>query len=235
MIGDDALAARMSNIEGSGVRRMFDLIRTMKDPINLSIGQAHYDTPQEVKDAAIAAIQEGRNRYTVTEGNADLNDAISERLATRWGGRPEAVMVTSGVSGGLLLSHFATIDPGDEVLLPDPYFVMYRNVLELVGGKAKYYDLYPKGRSARLAPRPRATRVADRSAHQGDPDQQPRQPDRWRLRCGRAARHRRDRVAARAVGPRRRDLFALLLRRADGVDGEALRRLRARDRPRRLL
>ncbi len=59
-------AERMDRIEGSGVRKMFELISTMEDPINLSIGQADYDAPAEVKDAAIAAIREGQNRYTVT-------------------------------------------------------------------------------------------------------------------------------------------------------------------------
>lgn len=122
---------------------MFDLMRTMKDPINLSIGQAHYEPPEAVMEAAIRAIRDGHNRYTTTQGLPALRAAIGERLETRYGVRPESVFVTSGVSGGLMLAHLALFDAGDEVLLPDPYFVMYANMLELVGAKARYYDLYP--------------------------------------------------------------------------------------------
>ncbi|MAE77789.1 MAG: hypothetical protein CMJ85_13080, partial [Planctomycetes bacterium] len=74
------LAGRMANIDGSGVRRMFDLIRTMDDPINLSIGQADYDPPEEVKEAACAAIRGNLNRYSVTEGRPALNGLIVEWL-----------------------------------------------------------------------------------------------------------------------------------------------------------
>ncbi|MEZ5989647.1 MAG: pyridoxal phosphate-dependent aminotransferase [Planctomycetota bacterium] len=135
----------MKSIEGSGVRRMFDLIATMDRPINLSIGQAHYDAPEEVKAAAIRAIREGYNRYTVTEGMASLCAATLDRLEEDRGYRPEAILMTAGVSGGLLLSSMALLDPGDKVLLPDPYFVMYKNVLALAGAEAEYYDLYPAG------------------------------------------------------------------------------------------
>lgn len=133
----------MRNIEGSGVRKMFDLIRTMRDPINLSIGQADYDAPDAVKEAAVEAIRAGRNRYTVTQGRPELIEAIKARLARDYGYGPEGLFITSGVSAGLLLTHLALINPGDEVLLPDPYFVMYRNVLEIVGAVPRFYDLYP--------------------------------------------------------------------------------------------
>ncbi|MFQ5506500.1 MAG: pyridoxal phosphate-dependent aminotransferase [Planctomycetota bacterium] len=139
------LAQRMNHIEGSGVRKIFELVATLEDPINLSIGQAHFEAPEEVKEAAIRAIREGANRYTVTEGLAELNRATLERLEKDHGHRPESILMTSGVSGGLLLSALALIDPGDEVLVPDPFFVMYKNVLALVGGKAVYYDTYPRG------------------------------------------------------------------------------------------
>ena len=145
------LSARMDRIEGSGVRRMFDLIRTMKDPINLSIGQAHFEAPREVQEAAIEAIRAGHNRYTTTQGIPELSAAILERLDARYGHRPASAFVTSGVSGGLLLAHLALLDPGDEVLLPDPYFVMYANMLEFVEAKACYYDCYPDPEGQRKA------------------------------------------------------------------------------------
>ncbi len=141
---EQRLAKRMGRIEGSGVRRMFDLIATMKDPINLSIGQADYDAPEEMKEAAIRAIRAGYNRYTPTQGLKVLGERVLDHLEARRGARPESVLMTSGVSGGLLLSMMALLDPGDEVLIPDPYFVMYRNVLALVGAEVRTYDLYPK-------------------------------------------------------------------------------------------
>ncbi len=138
------LAFRMRGIEGSGVRRMFELVSSMKDPINLSIGQADYDAPAEMKEAAIQAIQEGKNRYTVTQGIPALVEGVLDHIEKREGFRPESAFMTSGVSGGLLLTCLALLDPGDLVLLPDPFFVMYKNVLEMVGAKVAYLDLYPK-------------------------------------------------------------------------------------------
>ena len=138
------LATRMKGIEGSGVRRMFELVSSMKDPINLSIGQADYDAPPEMKEAAIQAIQEGKNRYTVTQGIPELVEGVLDHIEKREGFRPASAFMTSGVSGGLLLSCLALLDPGDLVLLPDPFFVMYKNVLEIVGAKVAYFDLYPK-------------------------------------------------------------------------------------------
>jgi aspartate aminotransferase/aminotransferase len=138
------LASRMERIEGSGVRRMFELVSSMENPINLSIGQADYDAPSEMKEAAVQAIREGKNRYTVTQGIPALIEGVLDRIERREGFRPESAFMTSGVSGGLLLSALALLDPGDLVLLPDPFFVMYKNVLEMVGAKVVFFDLYPK-------------------------------------------------------------------------------------------
>lgn len=137
-------ARRMESIGGSGVRKMFNLIASMENPINLSIGQAHYDAPEPVKDAAIEAIRAGHNRYTVTEGIPELRQACLESLDQKFGFLPEGILMTTGVSGGLLLAFLALVDMGDEVLIPDPYFVMYTNVTAIAGGQVRYYDLYPK-------------------------------------------------------------------------------------------
>jgi aminotransferase len=146
-------AERMQHIEGSGVRKMFELVATMKDPINLSIGQADYDAPDSVKEAAIQAIQAGHNRYTMTQGLPPLNEKVLDRMEGLYGHRPETAFMTSGVSGGLLLSVLALLDEGDEVLVPDPYFVMYTNVLALVGAKPVFYDLYPSDTHPGWGPR----------------------------------------------------------------------------------
>ena len=139
----EALIARRAGlIDASGIRKVFDLAATMKDPINLSIGQPHFDVPDEVKAAAIRAIEEGHNRYTQTQGIAQLLERFGEVLKARHAYEPEGVLVTSGVSGGLLLGLMALIDPGDEVIFPDPYFVMYKHLVNLVGGVPVTVDTY---------------------------------------------------------------------------------------------
>jgi aspartate/methionine/tyrosine aminotransferase len=148
------LASRMSFLEASGIRKMFELVATMEDPINLSIGQPDFDAPAAVKEAAIRAIREGKNKYTVTQGLPELNERIVARLAARDGRRPENSIVTAGVSGALVLSFLVLLDPGDEILLPDPGFVLYRHLARVAGAEPKFYDLYPDFRldAARLEP-----------------------------------------------------------------------------------
>ena len=138
------LAARMSKIEPSGIRRVFELMATMDDPINFSIGQAHYDPPPALIEAACRAIRDGHNRYTVTQGLPELNARILAGVEANNGRRPESCLVTSGVSGGILLAFLALLDPGDEILLPDPNFMMYRHLASLTGATIRYYDLYPR-------------------------------------------------------------------------------------------
>ena len=137
------LADRMANISSSGIRRIFELGAKLKNPIDLSIGQAHFDVPEPVKRTAIEAIEAGRNRYTVTQGIPELNAGIRDRIQRMHAFTPESTLVTSGVSGGLLLGFQCLINPGDEVLVPDPYFTMYKVLVELCGGKMVCYDTYP--------------------------------------------------------------------------------------------
>ena len=141
---DIGLSSRVRGIEPSGIRRIFELMATMEDPINLSIGQAHYDPPAELIEAACRAMREGCNRYTITQGLPALNELVLSDVERRLGRRPETCLLTSGVSGGLMLSFLSLLDPGDEILLPDPYFVMYRHLANLCGATVKYYNAYPK-------------------------------------------------------------------------------------------
>lgn len=137
------LAARMGQIDASGIRKVFALAAKMKNPINLSIGQPDYDVDLEVKDAAIDAIRGGFNAYTQTWGTDELRTAVVDYYDRRFGVRPENVMITSGVSGGLYLALMATVNPGDEVLFADPFFVMYPHLVRLLGGTPVAIDTYP--------------------------------------------------------------------------------------------
>jgi aminotransferase len=141
------ITPRARSVDTSGIRRVFDLAAKVKNPVNFSIGQPHFDVPQPVKSAAIEAIQAGRNSYTPTQGIAPLTTKINAQFDARFrqSGRwsDYGTLVTSGVSGGLLLAIMACAGPGDEVLVPDPYFVMYSQFAKLAGARPVFVDTYP--------------------------------------------------------------------------------------------
>jgi aspartate aminotransferase/aminotransferase len=137
------ISDRARHAEVSGIRKVFDLARSLQDPVNLSIGQPHFDVPDPIKAAAKAAIDRGQNGYTVTQGAAELRDRLTADVSARFPGQDRPVLVTSGTSGGLLLAMLATVNPGDEVIVPDPYFVSYPNLVTLAGGRSVYVDTYP--------------------------------------------------------------------------------------------
>ena len=111
------LAERMSRIDASGIRKVFAMAASMKDPVNLSIGQPDYDVDAMVKEEAIAAIQTGFNGYTQTWGTEELRDGITEYYDTRFGAKV--------------------------VIFADPYFVMYTHLVNLLGGKPVPVSTYP--------------------------------------------------------------------------------------------
>jgi aspartate aminotransferase/aminotransferase len=133
----------MRHIEASGIRKVFALAATLKDPVNLSIGQPHFDVPSPIKAAARAAIDAGYNGYTVTQGIPELRSIIQREVDKRFGHSDRQVFITSGTSGGLLLALFCTVNPGDEVIIFDPYFVMYPQLASLIGGRPVFIDTYP--------------------------------------------------------------------------------------------
>lgn len=139
------LSKRIQTVEGSGIRRVFDLGATLHDPINFSIGQPDFPVPEEVREAAKRAIDQGWNRYTPTQGIAPLRQKIAAKLATDNSifVDPEDVLVTSGSSGGIFLAFSALLDPGDEIIIPDPYFVMYTQLAAFFGARAVLIDTYP--------------------------------------------------------------------------------------------
>ncbi len=137
------LAKRTASFDSSGIRRVFDLASKMESPINLSIGQPDFDVPERVKAACIAAIQEGKNGYTPTQGLPRLVQKLQDRIAMRWNHSDRKAFVTSGTSGALFLALCTLVDPGDEVIIFDPYFVMYEPLVHLVGGVPVIVDTHP--------------------------------------------------------------------------------------------
>jgi aspartate/methionine/tyrosine aminotransferase len=157
------IADRSRAIDTSAVVRMFELGAKLKNPINLSIGQPEFSVPAPIKDAACAAIQGDRNGYTVTHGVPALRERLADSLRADLGwdidpARRRAgaagVMVTSGTSGALLAAIMAVADPGDEIIIGDPYFGSYPHLAAAAGARAVYADTYPDFRltAARVEP-----------------------------------------------------------------------------------
>ncbi len=142
-MNDAWIAERMGRIEASGIRKAFDLSKNMVDPINLSIGLPDFDVPEPVKQAAYESIRKGENAYSLTMGVGDLRERLQSMVDKDLGHKDRRVMVTAGSSGGLLLAICVAVNPGDEVILFDPYFVMYNNLIALAGGVPVLIDTYP--------------------------------------------------------------------------------------------
>ena len=156
------ISARAGAFDSSGIRKVFDLAARLEDPINLSIGQPDFEMPLAAREAAKAAIDAGRNGYTPTQGIASLRQRLEEQVQLELGQPDRRLCVTSGSSGALVLALMALIDPGDEVIIFEPAFVMYRPLVEFLGGRCVVIDTSPSFRidldqvAASLTP---ATRV----------------------------------------------------------------------------
>lgn len=137
------IADRMRNIDASGIRRVFDLAANMTDPVNLSIGQPHFDTPDPIKEALKKAVDGGKNAYSQTQGIKPLLNAIQTRVDDEYQHSDRQAFVTSGTSGGLMLALSTLVNPGDEVIAFDPWFVMYKHLTTLAGGVYKSINTYP--------------------------------------------------------------------------------------------
>jgi aspartate aminotransferase len=139
----DIIANRTKQIDASGIRKVFALAAEMENPVNFSIGQPDFDVPEKLKKQAIKAIREGSNKYSQTAGDEVLKDKISKLVKKEIGWERPAALVTSGVSGGILLAFMTLVNPGDEAIIPDPYFVMYKHLINMLGGKCVFIDTYP--------------------------------------------------------------------------------------------
>lgn len=137
------ISERSKSFDSSGIRKVFDLAAKLKNPVNLSIGQPDFDVPESVKDACIDAIQSGKNAYSPSQGIGPLREKLQASVDERYGHDDREVFVSSGTSGGLVLTIMSLVNPGDEVIIFDPYFVMYVPLVQLVGGIPVLIDTYP--------------------------------------------------------------------------------------------
>lgn len=137
------ISDRTQSFDSSGIRKVFDLAAKMKDPINLSIGQPDFDVPDSVKQACSDAINAGKNAYSPSQGIGPLREKLREQVRAQYNHEDRDVFVCSGTSGGLVLAILSMVNPGDEVIIFDPYFVMYVPLVQLVGGIPVVIDTYP--------------------------------------------------------------------------------------------
>ena len=131
-------SARARAIPPSGIRRFFDLLLTMEDVISLGVGEPDFETPWNVAEAGIWAIEQGHTSYTSNKGLLPLRQAVAGDLAARYGisyDPEDEVIITSGVSEAADIAIRALVDPGDEVLVAEPSYVSYSPCVTLAGGR----------------------------------------------------------------------------------------------------
>lgn len=125
-------------IPRSGIRKFFDLIASMDGVISLGVGEPDYVTPWCIREAAIYALEKGHTMYTSNYGLLELREALAELLNRRYKVSYDPgseLLVTVGVSEALDLAMRAIVDPGDEIIIPDPGYVSYAPCVILAGGK----------------------------------------------------------------------------------------------------
>jgi len=131
------VSERITTVPPSGIRRFFDIAATMEDVISLGIGEPDFDTPEPIVQAGIEALKQGETHYTSNSGLLELRRAIAEHLDRKYGqtyNPASEILVTVGVSEALYLAFAATLDPGDEVIVPEPCFVAYAPEVVFAGG-----------------------------------------------------------------------------------------------------
>jgi len=145
---DSIITQRSRQVGGSGIRKIFELAATLKDPINLSIGQPDFDVPDQIKQAAIDAMNAGHNKYTPTNGVPEIQNAVANHLLKDIGWDIQnddnlEMITTCGTSGGLTLTYLTFTEKNDEIIIPDPYFVIYPAAATIAGSTVRYCDTYP--------------------------------------------------------------------------------------------
>lgn len=131
------LSKAATELPQSGIRRFFDIASQMANVISLGVGEPDFATPWTVREAAIYSIEKGQTTYTSNLGLIELRREISKQIKKRYGveyNPDNEILITTGVAQGLDLVARALLDPGDEVIIPEPCFVSYKPCVSLAGG-----------------------------------------------------------------------------------------------------
>ncbi|MBU0491544.1 MAG: aminotransferase class I/II-fold pyridoxal phosphate-dependent enzyme [Chloroflexi bacterium] len=161
------VSAKARSVPPSGIRKFFDIIATMDDVISLGVGEPDFTTPLHIRQAGIRSLEEGHTSYSSNAGMIDLREALAKHLDRLYGLRYDPVselIITVGVSEALADALIATIDPGDEVIVPEPCFVSYKPGVIFAGGTpvsvptyaANEFQLTAEDLRAAITPRTKA-------------------------------------------------------------------------------
>ena len=133
---DELLAPAAKAMRPSGIRKFFDLAADMPHCISLGVGEPDFKTPWSVRDAGIRSLELGRTKYTANSGLKELRGEICNYLQRRFDlhYKEENILVTVGGSEAIDLTIRAVVQPGDEVIIPEPCFVCYYPITTLTGG-----------------------------------------------------------------------------------------------------
>ncbi len=155
----------VADIKPSGIRKFFDLAANMDDVISLGVGEPDFKTPYAIRQAGIASLQKGMTWYTANSGLSELRSEISKYLSRRFNlsYNPQGeILVTVGGSEGIDLCMRTVINPGDEVLIPEPCFVAYNPIARLAGGVPVPIETKAQD-SFRLTPQALRAAITDRT------------------------------------------------------------------------
>ncbi len=124
------------------LERAQEMERSGEEVIHLEVGEPDFDTPEPIKKACLRAIREGKTHYTHSQGLVQLREAICEKYGEKYGVKvsPEQVLITSGTSPAMLLLFSALLEPGDEVILTNPHYPCYPNIISFVEGRPILVD-----------------------------------------------------------------------------------------------
>lgn len=157
---------RIRGLRPSAIRKFFDIAATMQDVISLGIGEPDFDTPAPIVQAGIRSLQAGHTHYTSNSGVMELRQALAEHLERLYGVHydPTEIIITVGGSEALYLAASATLDPGDEVIIPTPCFVSYQAQVHMAGGvpvevpcrMENNFEVDPQDVAAAITPRTKA-------------------------------------------------------------------------------
>ncbi len=134
---DKYINKKIQSIPPSGIRRFFDIANEMDDVISLSIGEPDFQTPWHIRDEGIKSLEKGKTWYSPNRGFAELRNEISSYFERRFGvsyDSNEQVLVTVGGSEAIDLAFRTLLDPGDEVIIPEPSFVCYEPLAKMANG-----------------------------------------------------------------------------------------------------
>ena len=141
------ISERVNRLSPSGIRKFFDMLANMDGVISLGIGEPDYATPWHISEAAVKSLEKGYTMYTSNSGIPELRELTTKYLKDKYGIDYDPygeILMTVGVSEALDLAMRAIINPGDEVIMPDPHYVAYDSCVILAGGEPVKVPTYQK-------------------------------------------------------------------------------------------